>query len=152
MWWAICTSDQKVGPLVFLYSQEMNMLKCGQILFFPSKNLFKFKWVNIECNIGFRSRIPWFITCVKHPVLIPTNALLNARHPFSPSPPPLTSPPATFSLFSIFKSLLGFASLSVFCLILFFLLFPYVHLFWFLNSTYEWKIWYLVFSDLFHLT
>ena len=46
-------------------------------------------------------------------------------------------PPATLSLFSVFKSLLWFASFSVF--ILFFLPFPYVHLLCFLNSTYEWN-------------
>ena len=50
-------------------------------------------------------------------------------------PPQLSTPPVTLTLFSVFKSLLWFAYLSVF--IFFFLPFPYVHLFCFLNSTYE---------------
>ena len=50
--------------------------------------------------------------------LMPINHLAH-------SPP--ASPPATLSLFSVFKSLLWFASLSVF--ILFLLLFLYVHVF-----------------------
>ena len=48
---------------------------------------------------------------------------------------PSSPPPSTLSLFSIFKSLLWFASLSVF--ILFFLPFPYGHLLSFSNSTYK---------------
>ena len=53
--------------------------------------LFKFKLVHIQCTIGFRNRTQWFITSIKHPVLILTSALLNAHHWFSPSPhlPPL---------------------------------------------------------------
>ena len=53
--------------------------------------------------------------------------------------PPPTPPPATLSLFSIFKSLLWFASLSVF--ILFLLPFLYVYLFWVLFIFYIYLFW-----------
>ena len=49
---------------------------------------------------------------------------------------PLSPTPSTLSLFSVFKSLLWFASCPVF--ILFFLSFPYDHLLNFSPSTYEW--------------
>ena len=52
-------------------------------------------------------------------------------------PPPNTLP-ATLNLFSVFRGLLWFVSLSVF--ILFVLSFPHVHLFCILNSTYEWNL------------
>ena len=64
----------------------------------------------VRCALGFGDRFPWFIAYIQHPVLIPTSALLNAHHPFS-FLPPLPSPQSTLGLFSIFKSLLWFASL-----------------------------------------
>uniref|UniRef100_A0A452TXE4 Pecanex-like protein n=1 Tax=Ursus maritimus TaxID=29073 RepID=A0A452TXE4_URSMA len=66
------------------------------------------------------------------PSALRTSALLNAPHPLTPSPTP---PPLQQPLFSIVKSLLWFASLSVF--VLFFRPSLFVHLFCFLNSTYE---------------
>ena len=105
---------------------------CLFICFFK----FKFKFVNIQCSLGFQSRTQWFISYIWHPVLIPKSALLNACHPFN-TPRRLPPIPATLSLFSVFK---GFLWLSPFCVfILLFLPFPYVHLFCFLNSIYEWN-------------
>ena len=50
------------------------------------------------------------LVSIQHPLLIPTGALLSAHHPsFSPS-----YPSSTLSLFSVFKSLLWFASLPLF--------------------------------------
>ena len=73
----------------------------------------------------------------KHPVLIPSSALLNAHHPVTPSPHP--SPlQATLSLFPRVKSLLTVCLFLNFHLILFFIA-SYVHLFCFLNSTCEWS-------------
>ena len=46
------------------------------------------------------------LVSIQHPVLIPTGFLLNAHHPLSPP----SHPPPTLSLFSVFKSLLWFAS------------------------------------------
>ena len=63
---------------------------------------------------------------IQYPVLI-TSALLNAPHPLTH--PSSTSLQAALNLFSVFKSLLRFASLC-FYLILFFLLFFSMYLFW----------------------
>ena len=43
------------------------------------------------------------LVSIKHPVLIPTGALLNAHHPHSPP----SHPPSTLSLFSVFKGSYG---------------------------------------------
>ena len=48
------------------------------------------------------------LVSIQHPALIPTGALLNAHQPLSPP-----CHPSTLSLFSVFKSLLWFASLSL---------------------------------------
>ena len=50
------------------------------------------------------------LVSIQHPVLIPTGALLNARHPLSPPSHPLHHP----SVYSHFLSLLWFASLPLF--------------------------------------
>ena len=63
-------------------SQKSEGGKKAEFLFLKIKFLFKFQVVNIQCNIGFRSRIQWFIIYIKHPVLI-TSALLNTHHSFS---------------------------------------------------------------------
>ena len=57
---------------------------------------------------------------------------------------PLTSPPATLILFSVVKSQLWFVFLSVYP-ILFFLPFPHIHQFCFLNSTMSEIMWVFVF-------
>lgn len=36
----------------------------------------------MKCAPGFWGRFPWFVAYFQHPVLMPTSALLNARHPF----------------------------------------------------------------------
>ena len=46
------------------------------------------------------------LVSIQHPVVIPTGAPLIAHHPLSPS----SLPPSGLSLFSVFKSLLWFAS------------------------------------------
>ena len=74
-------------------------------------------------------------------MLITSKALLNAYHPVTLSPPP-TSLPATLSLFPIVPYSWGSLTIYLplcFCLILFFLPFPYVHLFCFSNSTWLWN-------------
>lgn len=65
--------------------------------------LLKFYLVNMQHNIGFRSRIQEFITYVQNPELN-TSALLHAT----------TSPLPTLSVFSILESLLWHISLSSF--------------------------------------
>ena len=102
--------------------------------FFPLKFLFKLWLVNIQCNIGFQSRIQALITYTM-PSFI-TSALLNTHHPFSPLPTSLYQS----SVCSLVKGLLWFASLSLFSLL------PYAHLFCFLKSMYE-IIWHLFFPD-----
>ena len=78
------------------------------------KIFFILKLVNIQCSLGFRSRTQWFISYIWHPMLIPKSVLINAHYSFNlPQHPPL---PSTLSLFFVFKSLLWFASLSVFIL------------------------------------
>ena len=76
---------------------------------------------------GFRSRTQW---------LIPASVFLNAPWPFGPPPThsPSSNPP--FVLCKLFKSLLGFGPLPV--VVLFLFPFPCVHLFYILNSPYEW--------------
>ena len=68
-------------------------------------------------------------------MLFPTSAFLNAHHLFSPSssPPPFQQPSVCFLYLMVSYGLPP----SV--LILFSLPFPYVHLFCFLNFTYEWN-------------
>ena len=67
-----------------------------------------------------------------------------------PSSMPIThfppSPPSTLRFFSVFKTLLGFASLSIWNYF-FHLPFPHGLLLSFPNSTYEWKHTISVFSD-----
>uniref|UniRef100_A0A667FF94 Uncharacterized protein n=1 Tax=Lynx canadensis TaxID=61383 RepID=A0A667FF94_LYNCA len=42
------------------------------------------------------------ISYIQHPVLIPTSALLNAHHPFFPSPPPPSA--LSFSIFNFLRN------------------------------------------------
>ena len=121
----VCVYNQHIYIYIYIYTYIIT-------LFFYSF-IHSFKLVNIQCSIGFSSGTQWFISYIWHPVLILKRALHNTHHPFNSSPP--TSPPATPSLFSVFKSLLWVASLSVF--ILFFLPSSYGHVLCFLNSTYE---------------
>ena len=83
------------------------------------------KLVNIWCSVGFRSRNEWFITYTG-PLLIPRSALLDAHHPFSPSPdPPSLQQPSVCSLYlrvsfglspSLFLSYFSFLSLMfIYC-------------------------------------
>ena len=138
-------SLENSGNICVYYSEKKSMYMC--VLCFPVRLtnmtlwltkiyffLFKFKLVTIQCSLGFRGRTQWFISYISHPVLIPKSAFLNAYHPFNPFSPPLQQPSV---LFSVFRSLLWFTSLSVF--ILFFLSFPCVHPLNFSNSTYEWN-------------
>ena len=77
-------------------------------------------WAQVECLTDQATQAPLHtfffnmkfivkLVSIQHPVLIPTGALLNVHHPLSPP----SHPPSTLSLFSVFKSLLWFASLSV---------------------------------------
>ena len=70
------------------------------------------------------------LVSIQHPVLIPKDALFNAHH--LPSPP--SHPPSILSLFSVFKSLLCFGSLSH-CNLFFFLPLPHGFLLSFSGST-----------------
>ena len=77
------------------YGYSHSQLSSKSLLGTVFKNyLFKFNLINIYCIISFRGRIQWFISCIQHPVLITSSALLNFHHSVTPSPPP-TSPPAT---------------------------------------------------------
>ena len=113
------------------------MLKLWKIFFqILHLNVSKlFKLVSIQCSIGFRNRTQWFITYIKHSVLIPTSALLNTHHSFSPPPnlPPLYQP----SVCSLYLRVSYGLPLS---LKLFFPLpFPHGLLLSLSSSTYEWN-------------
>ena len=72
------------------------LLPAGRMSF-----LFVFFFLNMKFIVKLVS--------IQHPVLIPTGAVLNAHHPLSPP----SHSPSTLSLFSVFKSLLWFASLPL---------------------------------------
>ena len=63
-----------------------------------SQESFLFLFIYFFFNMKFIVKL----VSIQHPVLIPTDALLNAHHPLSPP----SHPPSTLSLFSVFKSLL----------------------------------------------
>ena len=119
---------------------SFHLFQWSRIVFSP-RFLFTFQSVNIQCNISFRCILEWFDTSIQDLDLITTNLLLDPYHLFYPIP----SPPScllTISLFSLVKSLL--LGLSLF--------FSHVHLFCFLNSTYEWNHIVFVFLWLTYLT
>ena len=97
------------------------------VLFLLWSTFFSFLFLMniIYCQIGLHS------TPSAHPNKCPPQRPSPAL-PFSPTPPSI------LNLFSVFKSLLWFASLPL-CLYLFPLPFPQVLVFSFSRSTYEWK-------------
>lgn len=90
----------------------------GHLLFFFSN--FYFNLVNIQRNIGFRSRSQRFITYVRRPALVPTSAPLSA-HPH----------PAHLRSTSLHRYSVCSPSLSLWCFISLPPLpsFPHIHLF-----------------------
>ena len=117
--------------LIFLVRKSLNLDLLALFFSWLFKDSFLFvcfcilKLVNKQHSLGFRSRTQWFISYIWHPVLISKSDLLNARHPFNPSPSPhVLQHPSVCSLY--LRICYGLpASVSVF--ILFFLPFPYIH-------------------------
>ena len=112
---------------------EINIQKSLAFFSFKKNYLFKFNLVNIYYTIR-RLEFSDSSVAIEHLLLITLSVLLNAHHPITPFPLP-NSPLAIFSLFLRIVSY-GLP-LSQFPFILFFLPFPSVHLFCFLNYTYE---------------
>ena len=120
------------------HGKTPNLLKY-EVNFFCSKFLFKFKLVDIQYDIGFRRRTQWFITYIQHPVFNPTGTILKAHHPFRPFPHPPTPChlPSSNPNFVLYTKVSYSFLPSLFLPSFIFSSLPQVHLFGFLNSTYE---------------